>query len=78
MTPPRPLTEDVLAQIARAIAGIHYGSVHITIQDSRVLQIEKAEKIRVQQRADLTAGGTAEDGGRADRTTGGSRMSDGR
>ncbi|MBI1991617.1 MAG: YezD family protein [Candidatus Omnitrophica bacterium] len=49
----------------------------MTIQDSRVVQIEKAEKIRFRSRADLTSGGIVEDGSRADRTTGGSRTHNG-
>ena len=71
------LPHDVLGQIARAIAGIHYGSVHITIQDSRVIQIEKAERFRLQQGADLTPGGVYEPVGATDRTTGGSSSSRG-
>ena len=58
MMPPTPVTDDVLQQIAHAIAGIRYGSVQITIQDARVIQIEKAEKIRLKEKADLSTGGT--------------------
>ena len=68
---------EVLSQIAEAIRTIRYGSVQITIQDSRVIQIEKAEKIRLQKGADLTAGGKEDDASRADRTTGGPRTLDG-
>lgn len=73
----REVSPEVLGQIARAIDSITYGSVQITIQDSRVVQIEKAEKIRFRSRADLTSGGIVEDGSRADRTTGGSRTHNG-
>lgn len=58
---------EILSQIAEAIRTIRFGSVQITIHDSRVVQIEKAEKIR----PDDTSG-------RTDRTTGGSRTGDGR
>ena len=33
--------------ILRAIRGIHYGSVEIIIHDSRIVQIERKEKIRM-------------------------------
>ncbi|MBI4597613.1 MAG: YezD family protein [Candidatus Omnitrophica bacterium] len=68
---PRALSPDVLAQIARAISSIQYGCVQITIHDSHVVQIEKAEKIRlVSPHADLPAGGSHETSSQADRTTG--------
>ena len=71
MSRPQPLSHDVLTQIARAIGEIRYGSVQITIQDSRVVQIEKAEKIRVQPKADLTSGGSLISASQADQATGG-------
>jgi hypothetical protein len=40
-----PLTE-VDAEVIRAIRNIRYGSVEITIHDSRVVQIERKEKRR--------------------------------
>lgn len=39
---------EVLAQIAVAIEAIRFGSVEITIQDGKVIQIERKEKIRFQ------------------------------
>ena len=57
MTPPCELSPELLWEITRAIRSIRYGSVHITVQDSHVIQIEKAEKIRMPRRADLTSGG---------------------
>ncbi len=48
--------DTVLERIAEAIRSIRYGTVSVVIQDSRVVQIEKNEKIRVCQ-ADQTAGG---------------------
>jgi len=67
----------VLSQIAEAIRTIRFGSVQILIHDSRVVQIEKAEKVRVAGDADLTPGGEADEASRADRTTGGPRTLDG-
>jgi hypothetical protein len=34
-------------EILRAIAGIQYGSVEVTIHDGRIVQIECREKIRL-------------------------------
>jgi len=39
--------EKIIAHILNALKGIRYGYVQITVQDSRVIQIEKAEKIRL-------------------------------
>jgi hypothetical protein len=53
--PPSALSQELLSKIAEAIQGIRFGTVQITIHDSRVVQIEKAEKIRLDQGADLPA-----------------------
>ena len=78
MAKPREvMSPELLNQIAEAIQSIRFGSVQITIHNSRVVQIEKAEKVRF-DRADLTPGGEDETGSRTDRTTGGSQTADGR
>ena len=41
--------EKLLFQILKAIKSIRYGSVQIIIQDSRVVQIDKTEKIRFEK-----------------------------
>jgi hypothetical protein len=41
-------------QIATAIAGLRYGTVEITIHDGQITQIERTEKIRLQD--DLVRG----------------------
>jgi len=41
----RHLTQNIL----RAIQEIRYGSVEITIHDSKVVQIERREKIRIER-----------------------------
>jgi hypothetical protein len=38
--------EQDLTHIASAIEGIRYGSIEITIHDSRIVQIERKEKLR--------------------------------
>ena len=74
----KDLSPTLLSRIAEAIANIRYGTVHITIHDSQVVQIEQTEKIRVSPDADLTTGGRQDTWLRADRTTGGSQTEDGR
>jgi hypothetical protein len=44
---PQPEEAQVVRLILRAIRDIRYGSVQIIIQDSKVVQIEKLEKIRL-------------------------------
>lgn len=38
--------EEMLREVLRAIRSIKYGSVQLVIQDGRVVQIEKTEKVR--------------------------------
>jgi hypothetical protein len=38
--------ESVMAEIMRSIKNVRFGSVEITIHDSRVVQIERKEKLR--------------------------------
>jgi len=55
MKPPMPHINEVLDKtdhhlattILRAIREIRYGSVEIIIHDSRIVQIERKEKIRI-------------------------------
>ena len=37
---------DIAKQIAVALQGIRYGSVEIIIHDSKVVQVERKEKLR--------------------------------
>ena len=46
----RQLTQQIL----RALQEIRYGSVEITIHDSRIVQIERKEKIRIDRDPSLT------------------------
>ncbi|BBB93404.1 MAG TPA: YezD family protein [Methylomusa anaerophila] len=43
----KTLPSNVLTLIEKAITDINFGSVTLVVQDSRVIQIEKIEKIRV-------------------------------
>lgn len=38
--------EVVMREIMRAITGVRFGSVEITIHDSRIVQIERKERVR--------------------------------
>ncbi len=39
--------QEVIKAVLHALNGIHFGSVEIIIHDSRVVQIERKEKLRV-------------------------------
>lgn len=48
VAPQESLEENrILEEVLRAIRSIKYGCVQITLHDSRVVQIEKTEKIRM-------------------------------
>lgn len=40
---------EIEQEILRAVKGIRYGSVEIVIHDSRVVQIERKEKVRFEK-----------------------------
>ncbi|MBI3323789.1 MAG: YezD family protein [Candidatus Omnitrophica bacterium] len=65
------VSSALLSQIAEAIGQIRFGTIQITIHDSRVVQIEKAERIRLEQATNLTTGGGHQHLPRADQNTGG-------
>jgi hypothetical protein len=44
---PQPEEAEVMRLILRAMREIRYGSVQIVIQDSKVVQIDKVEKLRL-------------------------------
>ena len=47
MAQTRNVTNDELAKIKEFIENIKYGSVNIIIQDGKIVQIDKSEKIRI-------------------------------
>ena len=49
--------ERLARQILRAVSGLRYGSVEITVHDGQVVQIERREKVRLERRADRATGG---------------------
>lgn len=42
--------ENVISEILKSIGSIRYGYVQIVIQDSKVVQIDKTEKIRLDKK----------------------------
>ncbi len=47
--PDHGLSDELAQEILRAVSGIRYGSVEIIVHDSRVVQIERKEKVRFHQ-----------------------------
>jgi hypothetical protein len=46
-TTPEPLSEGDLKQLKEIVASLQYGSVNLIIQNGKLVQIEKNEKIRL-------------------------------
>ena len=46
--------QQIEAAIRRALSEIRYGSIEIVIQDSRVVQIERREKVRLEREGGRT------------------------
>ncbi|HSC74670.1 MAG TPA: YezD family protein [Pseudomonadales bacterium] len=42
-----PADSRVLAEVAKALEGLRYGSVEVTVHDGKVTQIEAKKKIRL-------------------------------
>lgn len=57
------VSPELLQRIAEAIASLQYGTVHVTVHDAHVVQIEKIEKVRIAP-ADRTPGGVRPTHGR--------------
>lgn len=46
---PQPLPDATLQAITRALAGLQYGQVSIIVQNGRVMQIDRTDRIRLPQ-----------------------------
>jgi hypothetical protein len=44
-----PVSEEILHELAQAIGQLRFGSVEITVHEGRVTQIERREKVRLNQ-----------------------------
>jgi hypothetical protein len=42
-----PADAEIMRQVMKAIASVRFGQVQIIIQDSRVVQIDTTEKVRL-------------------------------
>lgn len=51
------MTDKILKKVQEAIESIKYGSVEIVIHDSKVVQIERKEKLRFQEETPNTQRG---------------------
>jgi hypothetical protein len=47
---PSPDHEEILAKVLEAVRQVKFGNVQITIQDGRVVQIDRTEKLRFTRR----------------------------
>lgn len=45
---PAPALAPWLAVVAEKVRGLHFGTVQITVHDSRVVQIERIERTRIE------------------------------
>jgi len=45
------LNSEVVSEILAALRSLRYGSILVTVHDSKVVQIEKNEKVRLQKKA---------------------------
>lgn len=51
---------ETLDAIRRALSGLRYGSIEVVVHDSKVVQIERKEKVRLQTSAEgLSRNGAA-------------------
>ncbi|HEY6007879.1 MAG TPA: YezD family protein [Geobacteraceae bacterium] len=50
------VSQEVEGEIIRAIQGIRFGSVEIVIHDSKVIQIERKEKVRFEKNSSTRVG----------------------
>jgi hypothetical protein len=48
---------EVLKRVSRALNGVKYGTITITVHNSRVVQIERSEKIRYDDDQYVVKGG---------------------
>lgn len=60
---PKQSQSELVRSIGQAIAGLEFGEVHITVHHSRVVKIERVERIRVEGGSEAPAGGRGDKGG---------------
>ena len=45
------ITQEIASEILAALHSLRYGSIIVTIHDSKVVQIEKNKKVRMQKKS---------------------------
>jgi hypothetical protein len=54
---PEPWNPDLERLVREALASIRFGTVSLVVQDGRVIQVEKNEKIRVNRAGHIDGSG---------------------
>jgi len=54
---PDPWTKDLERLVREALASIRFGTVSLVVQDGRVIQVDKSEKIRLNRPENIDGSG---------------------
>jgi hypothetical protein len=54
---PEPWNRDLERLVLEALTSIRFGTVTLVVQDSRVIQVEKSEKIRINRAGHIDGSG---------------------
>ncbi|KAB0668689.1 DUF2292 domain-containing protein [Oryzomonas sagensis] len=55
--PPEPWSRDLEQVVREALSSIRFGTVTLVVQDGRVIQVDKSEKIRLNKVGYVDGGG---------------------
>lgn len=56
-TTPAVLSKDLLSSLAEALENLRFGTITLVVQDGRVIQLERNEKIRLRTPSCIDGGG---------------------
>jgi hypothetical protein len=54
---PEPWNRDLERVVREALASIRFGTVSLVVQDGRVIQVDKSEKIRINKTGHIDGSG---------------------
>ena len=54
---PEPWNRDLERLVREALASIRFGTVSLVVQDGRVIQVDKSEKIRINKAGHIDGSG---------------------
>ena len=54
---PDPWSRDLEKVVREALASIRFGTVNLIVQDGRVIQVDKSEKIRLNRQGHIDGSG---------------------